>query len=63
PRNRSPKVQKALEAVTKLDSTLAQELFIENPLKVYQNELIEPKQPIEIIKKSFWKSLFSKKQR
>ena len=63
PRNRSPKVQKALEAVTKLDATLAQELFIENPLKVYQNELIEPKQPIEIIKKSFWKSLFSKKQR
>lgn len=63
PRNRSPKVQKALEAVTKLDATLAQELFIENPLKVYQNELIELKQPIEIIKKSFWKSLFSKKQR
>ena len=63
PRKRSPKVQKALEAVTQLDSNLAKELFIENPLKVYQNELIEPRQPIEIVKKSFWKSLFSKRQK
>ena len=31
--------------------------------KVYKNELIEPKEPIEIIKKSFWKSLFSKRKR
>ncbi|MDE5976897.1 MAG: capsular biosynthesis protein, partial [Turicibacter sp.] len=45
PRNRSPKVQKALEVVTQLDPKLAQELFVENPLKVYNNEKIEPRQP------------------
>lgn len=63
PRNRSPKIQKALKEVEALDAKLAQELFIENPLKVYKNELIAPRQPMEIVKKSFWKSLFSKRKR
>ncbi len=60
PRNRSPKLQKALQEVMRLNPTLAQELFVENPLKVYQNKLIETRQPVEIVKKNFWRSLFSK---
>lgn len=63
PRNRSPKVKKAFKEIESIDAALAHELFVENSLKVYKNELIEPKEPIEIIKKSFWKSLFSKRKR
>lgn len=62
PRNRAPKMQKALEEITRIDAKKAQELFIENPLKVYNNELIEPRTPIEIQKRGFFASLFKNKK-
>lgn len=63
PRNRAPKVRKALDEITRLSGDKARELFIENPLKVYNNELIEVVMPIEVQKSGFFKSLFSKFKR
>lgn len=63
PKRRSPKIGGALEVIKQLDPQLAEQLFYENPLKVYQNEEINPPKPIEVIKKGFFASLFSRKQR
>jgi len=62
PRNRAPKLQKALEEITKISGEKAKELFIENPMKVYNNEVIEVTSPIEIQKKGFFASIFKFKK-
>ena len=51
------------DEITRLSGDKARELFIENPLKVYNNELIEVVMPIEVQKSGFFKSLFSKFKR
>lgn len=62
PRNRAPKMQKALKEITSISSEKAHELFVVNPLKVFNNELIEPRNPIEIQKRGFFASLFNFKK-
>lgn len=60
PRNRAPKMKKALEEITRLDGEKARKLFIENPLKVYNNELIETVPPREVQKLGFFRTLINK---
>lgn len=63
PKRRSPKIGAAIEVIKELDPQLVEKLFYENPLKVYQNEEIDPPKAMEIVKKGFFASLFSKRKK
>lgn len=60
-KRRSPKIKEALEVIKEHDLQLVEELFYENPLKVYQNEEIDAPKPKEVVKKGFFFNLFSKR--